>query len=88
MPLIAEGLAGKTLLITGTTGFLGKSIVEKLLRSVPEVGRINLAIRSSQRSPAPPSSRSGKASARRPSRPSSRRSWRSSSSTSAGKASA
>ena len=47
--LIAEGLAGKTLLITGSTGFLGKSIVEKLLRSVPEVGRINLAIRSSQR---------------------------------------
>src|SRR5205823_8928934 len=47
--LIAEGLRGKTLLITGTTGFLGKTIVEKLLRSVPEVGRINLAIRSSQR---------------------------------------
>src|SRR3984893_14734652 len=46
---MAEGCAGKTLLITGSTGFLGKSIVEKLLRSVPEVGRINLAIRPSQR---------------------------------------
>ena len=47
--LIAEGLAGKTILITGSTGFLGKSIVEKLLRAVPDVGEIRLAIRSSQR---------------------------------------
>src|SRR5690242_20766959 len=50
--LIAEALKGKTLLVTGTTGFLGKSIVEKCLRAVPEVGRINLAIRSSARRPA------------------------------------
>jgi len=50
--LITEALAGKTLLVTGSTGFLGKSIVEKLLRSLPEVGRINLAIRSSARRPA------------------------------------
>ena len=47
--LIAEGLAGKTILITGSTGFLGKSIVEKLLRAVPDVAQIRLAIRSSQR---------------------------------------
>ncbi|GAC1659243.1 MAG: HAD-IB family hydrolase [Candidatus Dormibacteraceae bacterium] len=47
--MISEGLAGKSILVTGSTGFLGKSIVEKMLRSVPEVGRINLAIRSSQR---------------------------------------
>ncbi len=47
--MIAEGFAGKTVLITGSTGFLGKSIVEKLLRSVPEVERINLAIRASAR---------------------------------------
>jgi len=39
-------------MVTGTTGFLGKSIVEKCLRSIPEVGRINLAIRSSARRPA------------------------------------
>ncbi|HEX6547472.1 MAG TPA: HAD-IB family hydrolase [Candidatus Dormibacteraeota bacterium] len=50
--LIREAFAGKTLLITGTTGYLGKSLVEKLLRSVPDVGRINLAIRPSQRRPA------------------------------------
>jgi len=50
--LISERLAGKTLLVTGSTGFLGKSILEKLLRSVPEVGRVTLAIRSSPRRPA------------------------------------
>jgi HAD superfamily hydrolase (TIGR01490 family) len=47
--VIAEALKGKTLLVTGSTGFLGKSIVEKCLRSIPDVGRINLAIRSSPR---------------------------------------
>jgi len=47
--LIAEGLAGKTILITGSTGFLGKSIVEKCLRTLPDIARINLAIRSSTR---------------------------------------
>ncbi|TMF06223.1 MAG: NAD-dependent epimerase/dehydratase family protein [Chloroflexi bacterium] len=50
--LIAEALKGKTILVTGTTGFLGKSIVEKTLRAIPEVGRINLAIRASARRPA------------------------------------
>ncbi len=50
--MIAEALKGKTILVTGSTGFLGKSIVEKCLRSIPEVGRLNLAIRSSARRPA------------------------------------
>jgi fatty acyl-CoA reductase len=50
--LIAAALKGKTILVTGSTGFLGKSIVEKCLRSIPDVGRINLAIRSSARRPA------------------------------------
>ncbi|HEV2035013.1 MAG TPA: HAD-IB family hydrolase [Candidatus Dormibacteraeota bacterium] len=50
--MIAEAFKGKTILVTGSTGFLGKSIVEKCLRSIPEVGRINLAIRSSVRRPA------------------------------------
>ncbi|MGH7776805.1 MAG: SDR family oxidoreductase, partial [Candidatus Dormibacterales bacterium] len=43
--MIAEALAGKTILVTGSTGFLGKTIVEKCLRSLPQVGRIELAIR-------------------------------------------
>ncbi|TAN33965.1 HAD-IB family hydrolase [bacterium] len=50
--MIAEAFKGKTILVTGSTGFLGKSLVEKCLRSIPEVGRINLAIRSSARRPA------------------------------------
>lgn len=50
--MIAEALKGKTILVTGSTGFLGKSIVEKCLRSIPAIARINLAIRSSARRPA------------------------------------
>jgi fatty acyl-CoA reductase len=47
--LIREGIAGRRLLVTGSTGFLGKSIVEKCLRAVPEVGRIDLAVRPTAR---------------------------------------
>src|SRR5579859_4646104 len=50
--MIKEAFRGKTILVTGSTGFLGKSIVEKCLRTIPQVGRINLAIRSSPRRPA------------------------------------
>jgi HAD superfamily hydrolase (TIGR01490 family) len=50
--VIADALGGKTILVTGSTGFLGKSIVEKCLRSIPDIARINLAIRSSARRPA------------------------------------
>ncbi|HEV2141085.1 MAG TPA: fatty acyl-CoA reductase, partial [Candidatus Dormibacteraeota bacterium] len=50
--MIADALKGKTILVTGSTGFLGKSIVEKCLRAIPEIARINLAIRSSSRRPA------------------------------------
>jgi len=35
--VISEALAGKRLAVTGTTGFLGTALVERLLRSVPEV---------------------------------------------------
>ncbi len=34
--VIAESLAGKRIAITGTTGFLGTALVERLLRSVPD----------------------------------------------------
>lgn len=38
-------LRGKTVLLTGSTGFLGKVVVERLLRCAPEIGRIYLLIR-------------------------------------------
>jgi thioester reductase-like protein len=34
---IVDQYKGKTLLITGTTGFLGKVLLEKFLFSLPEV---------------------------------------------------
>ncbi|XP_004518286.1 putative fatty acyl-CoA reductase CG5065 [Ceratitis capitata] len=43
---IAQWYAGKCILITGATGFMGKVLVEKLLRSCPEIKRIYLLIRS------------------------------------------
>ncbi|XP_066352789.1 fatty acyl-CoA reductase 1-like [Miscanthus floridulus] len=38
-------LKGKTILITGSTGFLGKILVEKILRVQPDVSRIYLLVR-------------------------------------------
>ncbi|MGI9601034.1 MAG: HAD-IB family phosphatase [Acidimicrobiales bacterium] len=35
--MIVEHLAGKRVAITGTTGFLGTALVERLLRSVPDI---------------------------------------------------
>lgn len=37
--------AGKGVLVTGSTGFLAKAIVEKILRDIPEVRKIYLLIR-------------------------------------------
>lgn len=42
---IAERLRGRRLLVTGATGLLAKVFVEKLLRSVPQVGAIRLLVR-------------------------------------------
>ncbi|XP_055917573.1 fatty acyl-CoA reductase 1-like isoform X2 [Eupeodes corollae] len=42
---IAACFAGRCLFITGGTGFLGKVLVEKLLRSCPELKKIYLLIR-------------------------------------------
>lgn len=38
-------LSGKRILLTGTTGFLAKLVLEKLIRAVPDVGRLVLLIR-------------------------------------------
>ncbi|KMZ61425.1 Fatty acyl-CoA reductase [Zostera marina] len=42
---VAESLKNKCILITGSTGFLGKIFVEKILRVQPDVKRIYLVIR-------------------------------------------
>jgi long-chain acyl-CoA synthetase len=45
MNRIANFLKGKTIFITGATGFLGQPLVEKILWSAPEVTRIYVLIR-------------------------------------------
>ena len=42
---VRRALKGKHILITGTTGFLGKAVLEKLIRAVPEIGGIHLLVR-------------------------------------------
>lgn len=42
---IPEFFRGRSVLVTGATGFLGKVLVEKLLRSCPEVSTIYLLLR-------------------------------------------
>ena len=44
-PLIADFYAGKTVALTGGTGFVGQAVIEKLLRKCPDVKKIILLIR-------------------------------------------
>lgn len=44
-PSIAEFYSHKDVFITGATGFLGKCLMEKLLRSVPNIGQVMILIR-------------------------------------------
>src|SRR5512138_632505 len=48
---VKRELAGKRILITGTTGFLGKVVVEKILRETPDVEKIILLVRGNDRYP-------------------------------------
>ncbi|AHY47180.1 HAD-SF-IB-hyp1: HAD hydrolase, family IB [Rubrobacter radiotolerans] len=47
---LKESYRGKGVLLTGGTGFLGTALVEKTLRSLPELGRLYLLIRSGSKS--------------------------------------
>ena len=44
-PTVAEFYSHKDVFITGAPGFMGKCLVEKLLRSVPDIGRLFILIR-------------------------------------------
>lgn len=42
---IGEFLSGKNVFITGGTGFLGQSLIERLLSATPSIGKIYILIR-------------------------------------------
>ncbi len=44
-PGMKEFYSHKDILITGATGFMGKCLAEKVLRSVPDVGRVIVLVR-------------------------------------------
>lgn len=45
MSEIAKWYGGKNVLVTGATGFVGKCLVEKLLRDCPDIGDVYIMIR-------------------------------------------
>ncbi|HKZ27573.1 MAG TPA: HAD-IB family hydrolase [Rubrobacteraceae bacterium] len=46
--MLDEAYQGKAVLLTGGTGFLGTALVEKMLRSLPSLGRLYLLVRPSR----------------------------------------
>ena len=42
---IADFYAGRSILVTGATGFMGKVLVEKLLRSCPSLEAVYILVR-------------------------------------------
>ncbi|MGB3682717.1 MAG: HAD-IB family hydrolase [Rubrobacteraceae bacterium] len=45
---LREAYRGKKVLLTGGTGFLGMALVEKMLRALPDLGRLYLVVRASR----------------------------------------
>lgn len=45
LPTIPEYFSGKCLFVTGATGFIGKVLIEKLLRSCPDISKIFVLVR-------------------------------------------
>ncbi len=48
---VDSALAGKRILVTGVTGFVGKAVLEKLLRAVPAIAGVVLPMRGSRAHP-------------------------------------
>ena len=44
-PTVTEFYSGHDIFITGATGFMGKCLVEKVLRSLPTAGRVFVLVR-------------------------------------------
>ncbi|KAL5006269.1 hypothetical protein ScPMuIL_015075 [Solemya velum] len=45
LPSVSEYYAGKNIFVTGATGFIGKVLVEKIVRCCPNVGKIYILLR-------------------------------------------
>ena len=45
MSSISEFYRGRSVLVTGASGFIGKQLVEKLLRSCPDIDKIYVLLR-------------------------------------------
>ena len=52
-PTVSEFYARKNIFLTGATGFVGKVLLEKLLRCCPDIGAIYCLIRSKRNQKAP-----------------------------------
>jgi len=50
---VSQALAGRRVLLPGTTGFIGKALLEKLMREVPGIAQFVLLLRGDQRHPDP-----------------------------------
>ena len=51
VPDVRIAYAGKRILLTGATGFVAKVVLEKLVRTIPDLGRIVLLVRAWRRRP-------------------------------------
>ncbi|KAI8430981.1 hypothetical protein MSG28_001074, partial [Choristoneura fumiferana] len=45
-PTIRDFYKGRSVLVTGGTGFMGKVLIEKLLYTIPDIGNIYVVMRS------------------------------------------
>ena len=49
---VRGSLEGRTILLIGFTGFIGKVLLEKILKSIPDIGRVIVLIRNQRSTPA------------------------------------